>query len=179
MSTIYNIKHQKDYYIGGVSRRNVYKLTMREKQRFADIINEYLVTHSDSWTVDDIQNYAKIKHDVKYPKHIVRNIMINDANLSYKKVSSRPRNHCTDTIREARTLFVIRFAQLLHSDTLILNVDEANVGRDCKIMYSWSHKGQVQELQNTTLWGSIKLILWICSNGWWFGMITRDNINSN
>ena len=77
--------------------------------------------------------------------------MINDANLSYKKVSSRPRNHCTDTIREARTLFVIRFAQLLHSDTLILNADEANVGRDCKIMYSWSHKGQVQELQNTTL----------------------------
>ena len=91
--------------------------------------------------------------------------MIEDANLSYKKISSHPKCYINEAIQEARVLFSIKFIQVLTLQTLLLNVDETVIGRNRKLSYSWSHKGKIQECQNVGIFGHTKLILIIASNG--------------
>ena len=91
--------------------------------------------------------------------------MIQDARLSYKKISSRPLSYSNNIISEARILFSVKFAQNLIPDTLILDIDESTFGRGCRIDYSRSHIGINQECQNAFISGSLKLILGIASNG--------------
>ena len=178
-STIYNVKCQKNYYLNGDSKRHIRKLSNNEEKDIERTIKNYLATHHLPWTVSDVTKYTNDKLLKVFPTHAIRKIMINNAKLSYKKVSSRANNHSMDLLKEARTLFSIKYLELLTNETLLLNVDEASFGRAWRISYSWSHKGKSQEWQNITISGSIKLILGIASNGWWFSMITHKNINSN
>ena len=104
--------------------------------------------------------------------------MIRDAEMTYKRVSSRPLGYSSDIIKEARVLFCIKFSQDLTSDTLILNIEECTIGRGWREEYSWSKRGLNQESQNTFISGSLKVILSIASNGSWFALFTQSNINA-
>ena len=104
--------------------------------------------------------------------------MIQNAGLSYKKVSSRPLNYYRDVIEEARILFWVRFSKTLIPDTQIVNIDECTIGRGCRAAFSWSVKGANQEWQNIRTTCSLKIILAITSNGWWLALSTQSNIDS-
>ena len=87
----------------------MHKLTYNERKNLIIIINFYLETHSGTCTVADIQSYAKTKHDDEYPNHIVRDVMINYANLSYKKIISRSISYNYDILGVTRYLFAVKF----------------------------------------------------------------------
>ena len=55
-----------------------------------NFIDEYVDSHQTPWTVKDIRDYLYKKTNKIYPLHIVRRIMINNLQLSFKKISSLP-----------------------------------------------------------------------------------------
>ena len=177
-ATLYSINRQRNYYQRGRSKRKITNILPNEVNNLASIIQKYMQTHSEPWVVKDFQEYIKAKHSKSYQAHTLRKIMIEDLHLSYKKVSSRPKCYVNAVIQEARVLFAVKYVQNLSIDTLLLNVDETIIGRDWRQLYSWSHKGINQEWQNIGVSRSIKLILTIASNGWWFCLATHSNINS-
>ena len=176
-STIYNIQKQKDYYLHGRSKRHICKVSNIEVDNIVNSIYHYLNTNSLPWFIKDFQRLIEEKYSKTYSKHTNGKIMIKDARLTYKKISSRPISYSHSIINEARTLFSINFAKRLSPNTLILNIDEWTIGRECIIDYSWSHIGINKEWQNTFVSGSLKIILAIASNGWWYSLITQSNVN--
>ena len=177
-SSIYNIRKQKNYYLHGKWKRHFVKVSNNEANTLMKQISIYLNTHSFPLFVKDFQNMLEKKSSKPYPKHVVRKMMIQNAGLSYKKISSRPLNYSRDVIKEARTLFWDTFSKTLMPDTLIVNIDECTIGRGCRAAYSWSVKGANQEWQNIRITGSLKIILAITSNGWWLALFTQANIDS-
>ena len=70
-----------------------------------------------------ITKYSKV-----YSVLQIRNVMINSANLFYKKkIISRPKWYKNSKIQEARTLFSIKFFKILTAYTLIINMTETYV----------------------------------------------------
>ena len=67
------------------------------------------------------------KHSKVYSAHQIRNVMINSANLFYKKIISRPKWYKNSKIQEGRTLFSIKFIKILTAYTLIINMNETYV----------------------------------------------------
>ena len=177
-STVYNIRKHQQYYINGVFKRQFEKRTSCENRMLENFIDEYVDSHQTPWTVKDIRDYLYEKTKKIYPLHIVRRIMINNLQLSFKKISSRPITYHDEVLKEARILFSIRYSQLPSHKTLLINVDEASIGRSCKIEYSWSHKGESHECQKISIVGSLKLILAVASSGVWFWIASHENINS-
>ena len=177
-STLYNIRKQQQYYKTGSSKRHFAKITRNETKKLLSLIDEYINSHHIPWTVKDVCDYLHEQTSKIYPIHVVRHMMKSDLQLSFKKISSRPKTYWNEILKEARILYSIKYSQQLNLKTLLVNVDEASIGRACKIEYSWSHKGENKEWQNISVFGSLKLILAVVSNGKWFWMATHDNINS-
>ena len=154
-------------------------MSLPEIEKIVESINVYLNTNSLPWFVKDFQRLIEEKHSKVYKQHIVRKIMIKDAKLSYKKISSLLLSYSRQIIHEARILFSIKFSKKLLPKTLILNTKKCTIGRNCRIDYSWSHAGINKEWQNTFISGSLKIILAIASNSWWYSMFTQSNVNAN
>ena len=53
-------------------------------------INAYLSANSLPWFIKDFQSLIEERNSKTYSKHKVRKIMIEDARLSFKKISSQP-----------------------------------------------------------------------------------------
>ena len=177
-SAIYNIRKQKYYYLYGESKKHFSKISCYESGSLVRHIYDYLNKHSYPLYVKDFQHLAEAKQSKTYPQHIIRDIMIKDAGLTYKRINSRPLGYSNEIIKEARILFCVKFSQNLTTDTLILNIDECSIGRGWHAEYSWSKRGYNQERQNACISGSLKIILAIASNGWWFVLFTQSNINA-
>ena len=177
-SAIYNIKRQKNYYLNGRCKRHFLKLGNCEVNILVKYIDSYLNTHSFPLFIKNIQSMLEEKCSKSYPAHLIRKVMMQDAGLSYKKISSRPLGYSSDIIKEARTLLWVNFTKNLKPDNLILNIEECTIGRGWRAAYSWSKIGINQEWQNIRVYGSLKVILAIASNGWWFALFTQSNIDS-
>ena len=162
----------------GKSKRHINKMSQTEIKAIVSSINAYLITNSLPWFVKDFQRLIEERHSKTYSKRKIRKIMIEDARPSYKKISSRPLSYSSSIIQNVRILFSVNFAIALKPNTLILNIDKSTIGRDCRIYHSWTHVGISKEWQNTFVSGSLKIILTISSNGWWYSLFTQSNINA-
>ena len=67
---------------------------------------------------------------------LVRKLMKDDANLSYKKCKSRPTSVDLSKVKASRILFAAYFVDILNNDILIVNVDEFTISRSLKVNYS-------------------------------------------
>ena len=85
--------------------------------------------------------------------------------LSFKRWLSRPVAADMKKIKLWRQLFPVKFIEELEPDILIANWDECSINRNTKINYSWSIKGKNNEVNNSSLVGSISIIMTIFSNG--------------
>ena len=177
-SKLYNIRKQKHYYLNWKVKRHFSKISSSETENLVKHINAYLNRHSFPVYVKDFQHEAEVKQSKAYYLHSIRNIMIRNTGMTYKRVSSRPLGYSSDIIKEARVLFCIKFFQDLISDTLILNIDEFTIGRRWREEYSLSKRSLNRERQNTFISGSLKFILVIASNGSWLALFTQSNINA-
>ena len=131
------------------------------------------------YTVGDVKQYLDDTNNKDNPPAIIRKVMINDMNLSFKLCKSRPLIFNIAKVKAARKLFWVYFTKRLEPSTLIINIDESTFSRTSKINYSWSKKGSCAELKNTPFSGSTSMILAILSNGFWMCLLTPQTINSD
>ena len=105
--------------------------------------------------------------------------MKNEANLSFKRVKSRPNNIDLKRLSSIRNFFAIKFSKIVTENTLLINIDEPSINRSVKLAYSWGPKGMPIESQNSALVGSESMIMAICSNGAWISKMINETIDSN
>ena len=105
--------------------------------------------------------------------------MRNEANLTFKRVKSRPNSIDLKRVCSIRNLFAIKFSKVVSKDALLINIDESSINRSVKIAYSWGVNGQPIEFQNISLSGSASIIMAICSNGAWISKVINETIDSN
>ena len=99
--------------------------------------------------------------------------------LSFKRVKSRPANINLQKINRIRSLFAVKLAKEISTDTLLINIDDTSINRDVKTNYSWGYKGETIEAKNSSFSGSISWILAIWSNGSWIWLLANQTIDSN
>ena len=99
-------------------------------------------------------------------------------NLRFSRYKSRPNNADLQKLKISRSLFSVKFTQMLDNKSLIINIDESFINRNTKIDYAWNKKGDVKEYNNSSFIGSVSLILAILSNGACVAMIVNSSINS-
>ena len=150
-----------------------------ETDEIVRLIDEFNSRSETPYIANDVKQYISKTTFKEYPLMLVRKLMKDDANLSYKKCKSRPTSVDLSKVKASRILFAAYFVDILNNDTLIVNVDEATISRNLKIDYSWSIKGKSTEFKNAPFSGSVKVIMVILSNGLWFVMLTSNTIDSD
>ena len=153
-STIYNIRKQKSYYLHGKLKRPFVKESNREANTLMKQNSIYLNTYSFPLFVNDFQNMLEKKSSKPFPKHEVRKMIIQNADLSYKKISSRPLNYSRDVIEEGRTLFWVRFSKTLTPDTLIVNIMSAQSEEDVEQHTLGQKKSKPKMTKHKNYWFS-------------------------
>ena len=107
--------------------------------------------YSKNWvfpfTIGDVKQYLDDTNNQDNPYVVIRKVMINDLNMSFKLCKSRSSTFNITKIKASHKLFRAYFAQRLEPSTLIINVDESVFSRTSKINYSWSTKGVCAELK--------------------------------
>ena len=142
------------------------------------LINKCIRNFKSTLTAKEITNKVNDELNTSYSANIIRSIMKNDANLSFKRVKSRPNSIDLNRINSIRNLFSIKFAKIVTEKTLIINIDESSINRNVKSVYSWGVKGLPIESQNSVFAGSVSLIMAICSNGAWISKVINETIDS-
>ena len=99
-------------------------------------------------------------------------------NLSYKRIKSRPSNIEMNWIKLIRKLFVLKFAKMVSSEVLVVNIEESSINRGIMTNYSWEIKGVPIESKNCSFSGSLSLVMVIYSNDTWLIFMLDETVNS-
>ena len=166
------------YYSTPQKQVETNKISIRDKKNWTKIIDNYWANCSTPFTVKDVQVEINKKIGINCPRALLTMMMKSEWNLSYKRISSRPKRFIMNDLSASRVLFWTKFLNDLTEDTLIVNIDETIFNRNWKINYSWGLRGVEKECQNEYLVNSINMILALCSNGSWMALIANDSINS-
>ena len=158
--------------------RDVTKIFGSRKKELIKFIEEYALNAKSTITAKEVTVAIKKVLNASYSVSIIRKIMKNGVNLSFKKVKSRPRNIDLLKIKATRNLFAIKFSKIISEKLLLINIDESSINRSVKNAYSWGVKGYPIECQNSVISGSASMIMAICSNGAWITLVTNETINS-
>ena len=177
-SLLIKIKHRSWQQINNMSNRDKMKVYGENKHILRNEIWLFIKNCEYSFTTNDVTQHVNLKLNTNYPVKLIRTIMKNELNLSYKKVKSRPNSIDLNKVESARILFSIKFAQIVNSNTLVLNMGASSINRNTKHHYSWSLKGTQKEVKNIPFVGSASIIAWILSNGAWFSLITNSTVDS-
>ena len=178
-SWLRNIKKMNYSSLNNVPLRNYKKLTTTQQVIIIDEIKKYYWEFETEFTSLDIQKHLLEKWEIVCSLRMIRRIMKNDLNLTFKKSLTRPNNVDFNRVKALRSMFWVDFADLLKGKSLIINIDEWTISRSTKSNYSWSIKGGNKEAKNSPFIGSLSIILAILSNGNWFLLATDNTINSN
>ena len=178
ISLLYKINQSNWEQINNKSHKKLIKLYRKDKSILLNEITTFVNGWEYTLNAKEITNHINSKLSTNYSTQFIRKIMKEDLKLSYKKVNSRPNNIDFNKLKAIRTLFDVKFAQIVDKNTLILNIDESLINRGTKNNYSWCPKGIQKEAKNVPFVGSACIIAWILSNGCWFSLITNSTINS-
>ena len=159
-------------------KKNIAKLSCGKRETVVKLINKWIWNFKSTLTAKEITNKVNDELNTSYSANIIRSIMKNDVNLSFKRVKSRPNSIDLNRINSIRNLFSINFAKIVTEKTLLINIDESSINRNVKSVYSWGVKGLPIESQNSVFAGSVSLIMAICSNGAWISKVINKTIDS-
>ena len=159
-------------------KKNITKLSCGKIETVVKLINKCIRNFKSTLAAKEITNKVNDELNTSYSANIIRSIMKNNANLSFKRVKSRPNSIDLNRINSIRNLFSIKFAKIVTEKTLLINIDESSINRNVKSVYSWGVKGLPIESQNSVFAGSVSLIMAICSNGAWISKVINETIDS-
>ena len=141
-------------------------------------IREYARLMKYPFSARDVSSYLNQKYRVRIPPGLVRNILKNNLEMSYKLGKSRPVNYCESKASLMKGLFSLKISRIMNRFDVLINIDEAMFSRSTKASYSWSKKGKESTLMNIWFSNSTSLITAITSNGDVFAVDTNGSITS-
>ena len=177
-SSLRNIQKMTSDILNNPPLRNYEKPTIFQRNQIVFAIKKYYEETENEFTSSDIQKYLFKDFKISWSLRLIRDIMKNDLELSYKKCATRPNNVDLNRVKTLRSMYWIQFTEALQNNTLVINIDEWVISRSTKNNYSWSIKGENKEIKNSPFIGSLSIILTILSNGWWFLLATDNTIDS-
>ena len=173
----------------------IWKEYQKDPVKFSDMFSSkvlYLNVHSEikekliefinnkgtPFTITDVKHFACHKIGVEVKTSDILKLMKSKPNLSFKRISSRPVTKESDRVTLMKKVFCNEYGNLLESETLIANIDEATYSRTTRINYSWGRRGKWIIMQNSSFNGSTSIILAITSKGDLMPAITSEYNNS-
>ena len=106
-----------------MSHRNSIKFYGEDKYILLNKISQFIKNREYIFISNDVYHYVNLALNSSYSSTIIRKLMKNELNLSYKKIKSRPNNVEFSKIQSERILFAIKFAKVINKNTLILNLE--------------------------------------------------------
>ena len=150
-STLYHIKNDSRLVTKLETMRDIFKFRRYEKEKLKNWIKDYLKYQKSHFNAEDVSKFVNIKLRNKYPIYMIRNIMKQQLNLSYKRINSRPLNVDFERLLLSRILFSIHFSKIINDDLLLINIDELWLNKATKANYSWVSARKNSETQNINL----------------------------
>ena len=137
--------------------KNSLKLTKCEIISLRICIYKYYEVSSFTFNAEDVANFVNSSLNKDYPTYFIRDFMKTHANFSFKQVKSRPSSMDLEKLKYVRILFKVEFLKQVTSDTLIINIDESSINRHIKPNCSWSFKGLISEVINSSYSGFMNM----------------------
>ena len=126
-----------------------------------------------------MNKFVDLKLSNKYPIYMIRNIMKQQLNLSYKRINSRPLNVDFERLLLSRIIFSMRISKIINDDILLINIDEAWLNKETKANYSWESTGMNGESQSINLANTMNIVLAIWSNRSWVEILSNNTLNED
>ena len=161
-----------------LKRRKINWIYGARKEIIEELIHFYFQNYQYTTTAQEITEFINHKLHSNYNVDFIRKLMKSLTNLSFKKVKSRPSNIDFNKIKFIRKLFALKFAKIVSSQVLVVNIDESSINRGIMSNYSWGLKGVPIESKNCIFSGSLSLITAICSNDAWLSFMLDETIDS-
>ena len=86
-STLYRIKNDSRLVTKLDSMRDIFKFRRYEKEKLINWIKDYLKHQKSNFNAEDVSKFVNIKLRNRYPIYMIRNIMKQQLNLSYKRIT--------------------------------------------------------------------------------------------
>ena len=177
-STLYSIRANNRIDLENTF--DIYKRTIQDKETnetIEKIISNYLNDKKGVFTSKDIQFKLCTEYSINIRQNKIRKLM-EQLNLSFKRINSRPSNIWLEKLKYWRFLFLIKFSKQINNDTLLINIEEWVISNKSKLNYSWSKRGESWEVQNKNFSNSISLIMAILNTGQWYWWALIRTVNS-
>ena len=178
-STLYRIKNDSRLVSKPDSMRDIFKFKKYEKEKLVNCIKEYLKYQKSHFNAEDVSKFVDLKLSNKYPIYMIRNIMKQQLNLSYKRINSRPLNVDFERLLLSRIIFSMHISKIINDDILLINIDEAWLNKETKANYSWVSTGMNGESQNINLANTMNIVLAIWSYGSWLEILSNNTLNED
>ena len=151
---------------------------LMQSQYIQHLIKKYIESAKGAYTCRDIQLYVKRTSRIHLEQSQIRNYIRENLNMRYKKCKPRPITLDLERQNLLKMIFSIKIIQKMKERKLLINVDEATIGRNTKSEYSWSERGSSRAIWNIKFSKSASIISWIYSNGLSLNAISDRTITS-
>ena len=125
------------------------KIYGTKNQKLIKLIKEYVKENKYTFTAKEVTDFVNLKLNSEYSVSKIRCFMKRKLQLSFKRVKSRPTSINLHKINRIRSLFAVKLAKEISTDTLLINIDESSINRDVKTNYSRGYKGETIEVKNS------------------------------
>ena len=106
------------------SLRNFEKPSIMQRDQMIFAIKKYYEEIESEFTSSEVQKHLFEHFNISCSLRLIRDIMINDLNLIFKKCATRPNNVNLNKVKTLRSMYWIQFSELLQNNTLVINIDE-------------------------------------------------------
>ena len=177
-SVVYKIRRMSNNQINQGPSKNFNSITDKEKEKLLKELQDMILNTDFPFNSVQATELINKKLQTSYNSALIRKLLKEELNWSFKKVKQRPIQVDLNRVRAMRQLFSVKFWQKVTADTLLINIDETSINRHIKWNYSWSIKGQQKESTNKPFSGSMSIAMSICSNGAWMAYLTNKTIDN-
>ena len=133
---------------------------------------------SNAFTWRDAKEYILKKYGILLDIGIIRKILIDKLDYSFKRWSSRPLVFDNKMAKLKKVLFAIKLLKIINRFTIIINFDEAMLSYLTKTNYSWNKTGRPSNLSTQNMKGSILIVSSILSNEFSISGLKKGTITS-
>ena len=98
------------------------------------------------FTVNDVIDYVKKKLNINVSYNLVRNLLLKDMNLSYKKCKYA--NYINEHKLQMKTVEFHHLFITNYNKNLVVSIDEIGFSTRMNPLYSWSTKGKTKYIKN-------------------------------
>ena len=120
-----------------ISWRKITKVYGTNKEILVKSIKEYVLNIKNTLTAQEVTMHINRTLNTFYSVSFIRKIIKNEANLSFKRVKSRPNNIDLKRLSSIRNLFTIKFSKIVTENTLLISIDESSINISVKLAYQY------------------------------------------